>query len=94
MFYILHILLTYAVEFEHFNVILCYAGVFDAVKHVSPSLYDIWIIWLASDGHKILLYTLFYYSSSSQIHQEISPSLFCHIHISKTFIEFIIAGWF
>ena len=44
MFYILRILLTYAVEFEHFNVILCYAGVFDAVKHVSPSLYDIWII--------------------------------------------------
>ena len=44
MFYILHILLTYAVEFEHFNVTLCYTGVFDAVKYVNPSLYDIWII--------------------------------------------------
>ena len=44
MFNILYILLTYAVEFEHFNVILRYTGVFDAVKYVNPSLYDIWII--------------------------------------------------
>ena len=45
-------------NFEHFNVILCYIGVFDAIKCANPSLYDTWIVWLAFEGHKILLYTI------------------------------------
>ena len=37
-------------------------------------------------------FTLFYYSSSFLVHQEIFLSLFCRIHISEAFIEFKIAG--
>ena len=31
-------------NFEHFNVILCYIGVFDAIKYANPSLCDTWIV--------------------------------------------------